>query len=102
MWRWVYDKNCYVSNIIIWNTWLSFHWVYRPLISALIYVEAYMQGIARHSFEDILVLTEKDLSALSSYLGKVYSFAIKMKFIFQLLLMNDTKNIFPSLLFKNY
>ncbi|XP_076047865.1 failed axon connections homolog isoform X1 [Oratosquilla oratoria] len=69
MWRWVYDRDYNVSHLTVWNTLLPFHWVYRPLVARLIHLQAWMQGVARHSQEEVVDIGRRDLEAISCFLG---------------------------------
>ncbi|XP_064105417.1 failed axon connections homolog isoform X1 [Macrobrachium nipponense] len=69
MWRWVFDPSFAVSSLTDWGTWLPFHWFYRPVVGQLLYLEAYMQGIGRHTEIEVLAMGHQDLQALSVSLG---------------------------------
>ncbi|XP_068223453.1 failed axon connections homolog [Palaemon carinicauda] len=69
MWRWIFDQSFVVSSLTDWGTWLPFHWFYRPVIGQLLYLEAYMQGIGRHTESEVLAMGHQDLQALSIFLG---------------------------------
>lgn len=72
MWRWVYDHTCRVSQAVIdWGTVLPFHQFYRPLVSRLLHLQAYMQGVGRHSQPEVLAMGQQDLTALSDFLGRI-------------------------------
>ena len=72
MWRWVYDQKCCVSKLTNWGTWISFHWVYRPVVARLIKLEAYMQGVGRHTYDQVICIARKDICAISHLLGRYY------------------------------
>ena len=72
MWRWVFDPVYVVSSLTNWNTWLSFHWFYRPLVARLLHFQAYMQGIGRHNECEVLEMGHQDIEALAIFLGTYF------------------------------